>query len=102
MVRIIERLRHECFYHPGKANVVADTLSRMTMGSVSHVVEAKKELAKIVHRFARLGVRLEDSLNCSFTVQHNSEPSFMVEVMSNQQLDKPLIELKKSVLGKIS
>ena len=24
-------------YHPGKANVVADALSRMTMGSVSHV-----------------------------------------------------------------
>ena len=35
-------------YHPGKANVVADALSRMTMGSVSHIDEAKKDLVKDV------------------------------------------------------
>ena len=27
-------------YHPCKANVVVDSLSRMTIGSVSHVEEA--------------------------------------------------------------
>ena len=42
-------------YHPGKANMVADALSGMTMGSVSHVDEAKKDLAKEVHRLSRLG-----------------------------------------------
>ena len=31
-------------YHPGKANVVADALSRMTMASVSHIEEAKNTL----------------------------------------------------------
>ncbi|XP_027767790.1 uncharacterized protein LOC114074070 [Solanum pennellii] len=45
-------------YHPGKANVVADALSRLSMGSVSHVDEAKRGLVKEVHRLARLGVRL--------------------------------------------
>ena len=25
------------YYHPGKANVVADSLSRLSMGSVDHV-----------------------------------------------------------------
>ena len=44
-------------YHPDRANVVADALSRMTMGSVSDVEEAKKDLVKDVHRLARLGVR---------------------------------------------
>ena len=42
-------------YHPGKANLVANTLSRMTMGIVSHVHESKKYLVKDVHRFDRLG-----------------------------------------------
>ena len=37
-------------YHPGKANVVADALSHMTIGSVSHFEGAKKELGKDVHR----------------------------------------------------
>lgn len=48
-------------YHPGKANVVADTLSRLSMESVSHVDEGKKELLKDVHRLVRLGARLVDS-----------------------------------------
>ena len=41
-------------YHPGKANVVADALSRLFMGSVSHVNEKRLELVKDVHRLARL------------------------------------------------
>ncbi|KAH0712650.1 hypothetical protein KY289_008609 [Solanum tuberosum] len=48
-------------YHRGKANVVADTLSRLSMGSTTHVEEEKRELVKDVHRLARLGVRLMDS-----------------------------------------
>ena len=38
-------------YHLGKANVVVYALTRMTMGSVSHVDVEKKELLKDVHRF---------------------------------------------------
>ena len=45
------------YYHPGKANVVADALSRLSMGSVAHVDE-KNDLVKDVHRLARLGVFL--------------------------------------------
>lgn len=36
--------------HPGKANVVADTLSRLSMGSASHIVEEMKELENDVHK----------------------------------------------------
>ena len=41
-------------YHPGKANVVADSLSILSMGSVSHVEEERKEIVKDVHRLAHL------------------------------------------------
>ncbi|WMV38020.1 hypothetical protein MTR67_031405 [Solanum verrucosum] len=37
-------------YHLRKDNVVADALSRLSMGSVAHVEEERKELAKDVHR----------------------------------------------------
>ena len=43
-------------YHPGKYNVVTNDLSKMTMASVSHVEDEKKELVHEVHRMARLGV----------------------------------------------
>ena len=45
-------------YHPIKANVVADALSRLFMGSVAHVEEKRKELVKDFYRLARLGFRL--------------------------------------------
>ena len=69
-------------YQPAKANVVADSLSCITMGSVSHVEEAKKDLVKGVHRFASLGIRLEYTPNGGFLVHRNSESSFGVEVSS--------------------
>lgn len=46
-------------YIPSKANVVADALSPMSMGSVVHVPDDKKELIKEDHGLDRLDVRLE-------------------------------------------
>ncbi|WMV49632.1 hypothetical protein MTR67_043017 [Solanum verrucosum] len=44
-------------YHPGKANIVADALNRLSIGSTTHVEEEKRELAKDVHRLAHLEVK---------------------------------------------
>ena len=81
------------FYNPDKANVVADDLSRMTMGSLSHVEEAKRDLLKKVHRLANLGVILEDFPNGGFTVHHNFESYFLAEVKPNKKLHQTIIEL---------
>ena len=43
------------YYHSGKANVVVDVLSRLSMGNISHVEEEKKELVKEVHQLDRFG-----------------------------------------------
>ena len=45
-------------YHPGKADVMADALSILSMGSVAHVEEERKELVNDVHGHVRLGVLL--------------------------------------------
>ena len=52
---------------------MADALSRITMGSVSHVEEGKKDLVKEVHTLARLGVQLEYFPNGGLVVHNNSE-----------------------------
>ena len=78
-------------YHPGKANVVTYALSHLTMGSVSHIDEAKKDIVRDVHRLSILGVTLEDSPNDGLMVHHNSESSLVVEVNAKQLLDKSLM-----------
>ena len=65
-------------YHPDKANIVEDSLSRMSISNIAHVEDCKKELVKDVHILARLGVRLKDSPKGGFMVHHNSESSLVV------------------------
>ena len=79
---------------PNKPNVVADALSRLTMRSVTHNDESKKDLAKIVYRCARLRVRFNNSPNGSAIVYHNSKSSLVVDVKSKQHLDLALMEFK--------
>ncbi|WMV58165.1 hypothetical protein MTR67_051550 [Solanum verrucosum] len=81
-------------YHPGKANVVVDALSRLSTSSVSHVEEEMKELAKDVHRLARLGVGLMDMSDGGVIVQNRSESSLVAEVKEKQDSDPILLQLK--------
>jgi len=87
-------------YHPDKANVVADALSRLYIGSVSHVDDDKKELVRDVCRFANLGVRLVDSTKCGVMVQNGSKSSFLSDVKAKQCVDPILVELKEAVVKK--
>src|SRR5688572_31137563 len=79
-------------YHPGKANVVADALSRLSMGSVSHVEEGKKELVKDVHILAHLGVRLVDANDGKVLITKGSQYFLVNDVKAKQGLDPKLVE----------
>ncbi|WMV33705.1 hypothetical protein MTR67_027090 [Solanum verrucosum] len=87
-------------YHPDKANVVADALSRLSMGSVAHVDDESKELVRDVHRLARLGVRLVESTKGSVMVYNGSVSYFVADVKAKQCLDPTFVELKEAVLKK--
>ena len=65
-------------YHPGKANVVADALSRMSMGCTAHVEDEKKKLVNDIHRLARLGVRLVNYTSWGVSVYPSPESSLVV------------------------
>ncbi|KAH0670582.1 hypothetical protein KY290_025996 [Solanum tuberosum] len=84
-------------YHPGKANVVADSLSRLSMGSTTHVEEENRELAKAMHRLARLGVRLMDSTEGGIVVTNGAESSLVSEVKEKQDQDPIFLDLKANV-----
>lgn len=40
-----------------KENIIADTLNRVSIGSVADVDDEKKEMVKDVHLLAKLGVK---------------------------------------------
>ncbi|WMV24189.1 hypothetical protein MTR67_017574 [Solanum verrucosum] len=81
-------------YHPGKANVVADALSRLSTVSVAHVEEERKELAKDVHRLSRQRVCFMSISEGGVTVQNGAASSLVVEVKEKQESDLILLQLK--------
>ncbi|WMV18548.1 hypothetical protein MTR67_011933 [Solanum verrucosum] len=86
-------------YHPGKANFVAVALSRLSMGSVSHIDDDKKELVQEVHRLTHLGVQLVDSTKSGVVIHNGSKSSFMSDVKATQCLDPNLEGLKEALLN---
>ena len=69
---ILKNYYMSVLYHPGKANVVVNDLSRISMGIVDHVQDEKKELVRDMHRSDRLGVQSVDSSKGGFMVYHSS------------------------------
>ena len=84
-------------YYSGKTNIVKNALSILSMGSVAHVREERKELAKEVHRIARLGVHLMSISYGSLTIHNRAESSLVVEVKDKQDSDPILLELKGAI-----
>ncbi|KAH0722926.1 hypothetical protein KY289_005970 [Solanum tuberosum] len=76
---------------------VVDALSKLSMGSVTHVEEGKKELAITVHRLARLRVCLTDTSYGGVIVQNGSESSLVAEVKEKQDSDPILLQLKGAI-----
>lgn len=87
-------------YNPRKENVVADALRLMSMGSIAHVEDDKKELVCDVHRLSKLGTQLVYSPKGGSMVQRSSVFFLVVDVKDRKHLDPILIELNHSVLGK--
>ncbi|WMV59104.1 hypothetical protein MTR67_052489 [Solanum verrucosum] len=60
-------------------------------------MEERKELAKDVHRLARLGVHLMSISYGGVTIQNGSESSLVAEVKEKQDSDPILLQLKGAV-----
>ena len=81
-------------YHPRKVNIVAYALSILSMGSVSHAEEQRKELVKHLHRLARLEFCIMSISNSGVTIKNREVSSLVVEVKEKKDSDRILLELK--------
>nr|XP_016441064.1 PREDICTED: uncharacterized protein LOC107766740 [Nicotiana tabacum] len=87
----------DILYHPGKANIVANALSRKSMGSLSHVEADKVKMTKYLCHLANLQVRLVDAEGGRILVQNTAKSSLVTEVKERQHEDPELIKLRERI-----
>ena len=73
-------------YHPGKANVVADALSRKegSMGSLAHLQASRRPLAREVQTLANDFMMLEVNENGGFLASMEARSSFLDKIKGKQ------------------
>ena len=87
-------------YHPGKANVVADALSRKagSMGSLAHMQVSRRPLAREVQTLANDFMRLEVLEKEGFLARVEARSSFLDKIKGKQFNDEKLIRIRNKVL----
>ncbi|XP_070055342.1 uncharacterized protein [Nicotiana tomentosiformis] len=71
----------------GKVNIVADSLNRRSMGSMSYLQLDKCGIAHEIYQLASLRVRLLDSGDTGVTIQYTTKSSLVTKVKERQYED---------------
>nr|XP_009772714.1 PREDICTED: uncharacterized protein LOC104223062 [Nicotiana sylvestris] len=98
-MELLKDYDYSILYHPGKANVVTDALSRKSMGSLAHIAPAKRLLAKDIQRLEDTCIRfsvenLEALLACA-----QAKSSLVEHIKAIQYEDERLCKYRDEVLA---
>ena len=87
-------------YHSGKANVVADALSRKagSMRSLAHLQVSRRPLAREVQTLANDFMRLEVNEKGGFLAYVEARFSFLEKVKGNKFADEKLRQIRDMIL----
>ncbi|XP_070010996.1 uncharacterized protein [Nicotiana sylvestris] len=86
-------------YHPGKANVVADALSRKSMGSLSHIAPAKRLLAKDIRRLEDTSIRFSVGNSEALLACAQAKSSLVERIKATQYEDERLCKYRDEALA---
>ena len=76
-------------YHPGKANVVADALSRKSSGSLAHISTERRSLVKELHGLIDQGLQWKVTKKC-LVAQFRVRSVYLDRVKAAQRRDPQL------------
>ncbi|CAJ2662227.1 unnamed protein product [Trifolium pratense] len=90
-------------YHPGKANVVADALSRKSMGSLAHLATIKRPIIKEFQELVESGVQLEIDSSKALLAHVQIRSTLVDDIKEAQSKDSDLVKTVDDVRnGKVS
>ena len=81
-------------YHPGKANVVADALSRLPESSLSHM---RSGYLPLLVDLRDLGVILEAEDSRAWLATFHVRPLLVDQILAGQLQDPQMIKIKKEI-----
>jgi hypothetical protein len=77
-------------YHSGKANVVADALSRKSIGSLAHIAEIRRPIVKEFQNLVVGGVKFETTNTMSLLANIQAHSSLVDNIKVTQDIDPHL------------
>ena len=83
-------------YHPGKANVVADALSRKSAGSLAHISTERRPIIKELHELIDQGLQLKVTKKC-ILAQFRVRSVYLDRVKAAQRRDPQLQKIRVEV-----
>jgi hypothetical protein len=81
-------------YHPGKANVVADALSRKSMGSLAHIQELRRPLVKELHGLLDEKVSFEICESGALLAHFQAKSDLVDRIKVAQMKDERLCKIR--------
>ncbi|XP_073219601.1 uncharacterized protein [Cicer arietinum] len=95
--------RHYLYGETWKENVVADALSRKSIGSLAHITEIKRPVVKEFQEVAESGIQLELGHSRLFLAHVQIRPTIVDDIKEAQSQDPYLVNMVNNVQnGKIS
>ena len=90
-------------YYPRKANVVADALSRKSMGSLAHIIEVRGPIVKEFQKLVNGGVEFEVTSIDSLLAQVQVHFTLVDSIKGSRAKDPHLRKIMEEVqAGKVS
>ena len=83
-------------YHPGKANVVADALSRKSAGSLAHISTERRPIIKELHDLIDQGLQWKVTKMC-LIAQFRVRSVYLERVKTAQKRDPQLQKIMYDV-----
>ena len=99
-IRWLELLKDydcEILYHPSKANVVVDSLSRKSSGSLAHISVEKRPLIQELHELVDQGLIMKIRRSGGLLAQFRVRSVLRDRIKAVQSRDPVLVELEENV-----